>query len=84
MHDLEYEKRFGLSRKDLLSLKKKLTIMGLELKDILTFLDRDKVQLFAEQKGEIYMLKREISLIDSSLKKIIERENEIDEKSGEI
>lgn len=84
MHDLEYEKRFGLSRKDLLSLKKKLTIMGLELKDILTFLDRDKVQLFAEQKGEIYMLKREISLIDSSLKKIIERENEIDEKNGEI
>lgn len=84
MHDLEYEKIFGLSKKDLLSLKKKLTIMGLELKDILTFLDRDKVQLFAEQKGEIYMLKRDISLIDSSLKKIIERENEIDEKNGEI
>jgi len=69
----------GLSVEDLLKIKTKLNdscqeipvglprgtsrIMNLDLKDLLSFLDRDKVQLFADMTSEIKILKDKLNNI---------------------
>lgn len=52
---------FGLDTNELLNVKRKLDILGVELKDITEFLDRSEVQLFAEMKVEIKSLQKTIS-----------------------
>jgi len=61
------EKIVGLQVNELLEIKRKLAFLGLELSDILEFLDRDKVVLFAEQQSEITYLKRKIQTIKDAL-----------------
>jgi len=63
----DIEMIFGMETKALLDVKKKLQIMGVEITDILTFLDRDKVQLFAEQQSEIIYLKKRIADIKKTV-----------------
>lgn len=53
----------GLSTEDLLKVKEKLAVIGVEIKDIITFLDRDKVQLFAEQQRQIVALQQKLEAI---------------------
>lgn len=53
----------GLSTEDLLKIKEKLAVIGVEIKDIITFLDRDKVQLFAEQQRQIVALQQKLEAI---------------------
>jgi hypothetical protein len=58
----------GLSIPDLIEIQHKLEVMRLDTKDLLEFLDRDKVQLFAEKIDEIKTLKsklKEVSKIVS-------------------
>ena len=50
----------GLAIKDLIEVQKKLTTMRLDTKDLLEFLDRDKVQLFAEKVEEIKILRHKL------------------------
>ena len=46
----------GLSLKDIVKIDRKLMVLGINLVDLLEFLDRDKVQLFAQMKWKIRML----------------------------
>lgn len=64
-HYFQYgDKILGLELKDLSDIACKLDILGLTTADLLTFLDRDKVQLFAEQRSEIKQLERKLNRID--------------------
>jgi len=54
----------GLRVDDLLAISEKLAILGLDPTDILEFLDRDKVQLFAELKVQIACLEGKLGRID--------------------
>lgn len=51
----------GLSIPDLIEIQHKLQVMRLDTKDLLEFLDRDKVQLFAEKVNEIKTLKSKLA-----------------------
>lgn len=48
----------GLSVETLLLIRNKLDNLGLDLEDILSFLDRNTIQLFAELRSENKSLKR--------------------------
>ena len=50
----------GLSVRELIEVKCKLECLGLDLSEIIEFLDRDKVQLFAELKSDINMLEKKL------------------------
>ena len=54
---------FGMPAADLLEVRKKLTILGISTNELLSFLDRDKVQLFAEQQSKIKMLELKLKKI---------------------
>lgn len=43
----------GLSIPDLIKIEVKLAALGINTKELLEFLDRDKIQLFAQQQLEI-------------------------------
>ena len=66
----EVDKVCGLSVNQLAEIKKKLAVLGLDLIDMIEFLDRDRVQLFAEQQTKIKRL-------ESKLNKIAAISNEI-------
>lgn len=53
----------GMEVKELIEVKHKLDVLGINIKDVKEFLDRDKSQLFAELKTEISMLKRKLHKI---------------------
>ena len=53
----------GLSISDLIDVSNKLDVLGITTKELLEFLDRDKVQLFAEQQEKIKRLEADISRI---------------------
>ncbi len=57
---MDIESIVGLSVSELTEVRKKLQVAGLNLKDIQEFLDRDKVQLFAEMRQEIKALNRKL------------------------
>jgi len=61
------ERLFGMDTKGLLAVRKKLKILGIDINDVVTFLDRDKVQLFAEQQCEIKLLKERIEKIKNTI-----------------
>lgn len=50
----------GLEIEYLLEVKKKLEFLGIDIADILEFLDRDKVILFAEKERKIKELERKL------------------------
>lgn len=64
------DKVFGLDTGELLDISHKLNTLGLDLKDLIEFLDRDKVQLFAELKGEIRTLRHHIHLAREALRNV--------------
>ena len=58
----------GLSISDLIDVSNKLDVLGITTKELLEFLDRDKVQLFAEQQEKIKRLEADISRIAGILR----------------
>jgi len=52
---------FGLKLEEITKIKHKLDLLDIDLSDLITFLDRDKVQLFAEQNSAIKELKESIN-----------------------
>ena len=58
----------GLSISDLIDVSNKLDVLGITTKELLEFLDRDKVQLFAEQQEKIKRLEANISRIAGILR----------------
>ena len=63
MNKSEIKSVFGIPVDDVLMVRKKLTVLGIEMKDVIEFLDRDKIQLFAEMKNKINNLERRIQNI---------------------
>ena len=53
----------GLSIEDLMKVSEKLAVLGLDTGGLLEFLDRDKVQLFAEITLENDILRRRLKRI---------------------
>jgi len=50
----------GMSVDELIDVKHKLDIAGVELSDIKEFLDRDNIQLLAEMKSKIRILEKKL------------------------
>jgi len=51
---------FGLDMKEILDIKQKLDILGINLKDLCNYMDRSEIQLFAEMKCEIKRLEKKL------------------------
>ena len=62
----------GLSLTELTKVRRKLDVLGLDLSDLIEFLDRDKVQLFYELKAEIRQLKYKLEKIAGVVEEINE------------
>ena len=60
MNKSEIKSVFGIPVDDVLMVRQKLTVLGIEMKDVIEFLDRDEIQLFAEMKNKINHLERRI------------------------
>jgi len=63
MNKSEIKSVFGIPVDDVLMVRQKLTVLGIEMEDVIEFLDRDKIQLFAEMKNKINHLERRIQNI---------------------
>ena len=57
----------GLEISKLANIKRKLDALGINLDDLAEFLDRDKVQLFAEIKNDNRILLRKIEKVKAEL-----------------
>lgn len=53
----------GLSVPDLINISEKLSVLDLDTKDLLEFLDRDKIQLFAGLKNRIKHLEIKLNAV---------------------
>ncbi len=60
---IDNEKLFGLDVEQLLLVRKKLQVLGIDLVDIHDFLDRDAVQLQAQQAARVHALEKELDKI---------------------
>lgn len=58
----------GLSTDELAEVSTKLDALGIKMKDLIEFLDRDKVVLFSEQKHKINQLERKLEKISGLAK----------------
>ena len=61
---MHYTTTVGLSIEELIAIREKLEVLGLDLKDLLEFLDRDKVMLFSELKDKNKALAIKLLKID--------------------
>jgi hypothetical protein len=69
--DITYkcQRILGFEIEELLEIKRKLLVLGIDLKDLTTFLDRDKVQLFAEMRLEIKILEQKLQTVRDAVTK---------------
>jgi len=58
---------YGLNMDRIREIREKLDSLGLELEDIIEYMDRDKVILFAEMKSEIKRLNSKIEKVKALL-----------------
>jgi len=56
----EWDTVAGLNIKELLEVRAKLDVLGIQLSDVKEFLDRDKTQLFSEMKNKIRVLEKKL------------------------
>ena len=64
------EKLFGLDAEQVFEVRKKLDALGISIGDLLEFLDRDKLILFAELKVRIAYLEGQIARIREILEEV--------------